>query len=73
VVRVIRDHDGDWQAMDAAPRGEGDGCLIALRSLLELHPDTEEAVAALDRRDWGWQAIRGAGGWTVSRLPEPQD
>lgn len=38
VVRVIRDDEGDWQALDAEPRAEGDACLLALASLLDFIP-----------------------------------
>jgi hypothetical protein len=58
VVRLIRDADGDWQALDAAPRAEGDGVVIALSALLDLYPEVAEAVSLLDARGPGWQAVR---------------
>jgi hypothetical protein len=58
VVRVIRDDEGDWQALDAHPRAEGDAALVALSALLELHPDLTEPVGLLDKRGRGWQAVR---------------
>ncbi len=69
-VRVIRDDEGDWQALDAPPRGEGEGALLALQSLLELHPDLRGAVELLDQRGDGWQAVHDDHGeWIL--LPYP--
>ncbi len=66
VVRVICDDDGDWQALDALPRSEEDGAVISLASLLELHPDVVEAVAIVDQRGAGWQAVKESeGAWRL--------
>jgi hypothetical protein len=68
VVRVILDDEGDWQALDAFPRAEGDAVVIALRSLVDLHPEVRGAVGELDQLGWGWQARRGdARGWHFER------
>jgi hypothetical protein len=67
VVRMIRDQDGDWQALDRLPRADGEAAVISLSSLLELHPDVRDAVAMLDARGSGWQAVRDAeGAWICS-------
>ncbi len=67
VVRLVRDGDGDWQALDPEARSEGDARVLALSSLLELHPDLGPAVEALDERPWGWHAVRGyqPGDWVL--------
>ena len=66
VVRLIWDDDGDWQALDAFPRGEEDAALLALASLLELHPDLVDGVELLEERGWGSQAVRESNGrWTI--------
>lgn len=66
VVRLICDDEGDWQALDDEPRDEGDAVVIALASLLELHPCLTDAVRSLDNRDWGWQAIKQGEQWVLA-------
>ena len=67
VVLVVRDDEGDWQAVDAGSDPETDAALLALAELLRMQPDLEPVLERLDKLGWGWQAERGAGAeWTYS-------
>ena|SRR5215204_5873014 len=63
IARIIRDDEGDWQAIPPGPRDTEESVLIALAVLVGMSPSIREAVEELDRRGWGRQALRTVTGW----------
>ena len=66
VARIIRDDEGDWQAIPPGTRNDDESMLIGLAVPVGMSQSIREAVEELDRRAWGSQALRTATGWEYS-------
>jgi hypothetical protein len=64
IARIVRDDQGDWQAVPPGSREGDESALIALSVLVGMSEANREAVEELDRRGWGSQAVWTATGWS---------
>ena len=68
VYRLIRDNEGDWQALDDMPWNKDEAAILALACLIQDHPALSEPAAQLDKESWGMQATRTLdGSWKISK------
>lgn len=65
---IIRDDDGDWQALGPGRRATEDSVLIDLEDLIELDPRLRDAVLELDSRGWGWKAEWNGRHWKFAEF-----
>lgn len=63
ILRVVHDHDGDWQFLCGTSNRSADGRLVSLKSIVELSPGIDE----LADLPVGWCAERESPGLPWSR------
>lgn len=66
VALLAIDDDGDWQALDAFPRGASDSVVVALSELLRVH-SLMDVAQDLEQAGPGHQSRRQSA-WTVEPI-----